>query len=90
MFLAWYVYDGAGMPVWYVSSNCSASAEGTACTGPLYRTTGPAFGSTFDPTQVRLFEAGTLSVSFTDPNNASLIYTDGGVLRSKAITRQLF
>jgi len=48
MFLAWYVYDSAGKPVWYVASNCGVNASLNGCSGVLYRTTGPAFGPTFD------------------------------------------
>jgi hypothetical protein len=88
MFLAWYVYDNAGKPVWYVASNCAVSGNG--CSGTLYRTTGPAFGPTFDPLQIQVFSAGTVSLSFTDANNGTLSYTVNGVSATKTITRQLF
>lgn len=88
VFLAWYVYDLFGKPVWYVASNCTVNANG--CSGTVYRTTGPAFGSTFDPSRVQVFTAGTVSLSFSDANNGTLTYTVSGVTGSKAITRQLF
>ena len=88
MFLAWYVYDNAGRPVWYVASNCAVSGNG--CSGTLYRTTGPAFGPTFDSSRIQVFTAGTVSLSFTDANNGTLSYTVNGVSASKTITRQLF
>ena len=47
MFLAWYVYDGTGKPVWYVASDCVV--YGSMCFGTLYRTTGPPLGPTFNP-----------------------------------------
>ena len=87
MFLAWYVYDGNAKPMWYVAT-CTVS--GVTCSGDLLRTTGPAFGPTFDALQVRVFTAGTISVNFSDPNNASLSYTVNGVSSSKTVTRQLF
>jgi len=90
MFLAWYVYDGAGKPVWYVASNCNVNASQTGCSGTLYRTTGPAFGPTFNSSQVRVFDAGTVSLSFSDANNGTLSYTVNGASASKAITRQVF
>ena len=90
MFLAWYVYDGAGKPVWYVASNCDVNSSQNGCTGTLYRTTGPAFGPTFDRSQVQVFTAGTVSLNFSDANNATLSYTVNGVSASKVITRQLF
>ena len=88
MFLAWYVYDSTGKPMWYVASNCNASASG--CTGMLYQTTGPPSGPTFNPAMVQVITAGTVSLAFTDANNGSLTYTVNGVRGRKAITRQLF
>jgi hypothetical protein len=88
MFLVMYVYDDAGRPVWYVAPDCGVSDNG--CMGTLYRTTGPAFGPTFDASQVHAFTAGTVSVNFTDGNNATLTYTVNGVSGNKTITRQVF
>jgi hypothetical protein len=88
MFLAWYVYDSSGRPMWYVASSCVVA--GSACSGTLYRTTGPAFGNSFDPTRVQVTTAGTVSMSFIDANNATLTYTVNGVQETKFITRQVF
>ena len=88
MFLAWYVYDSAGKPVWYVASNCAVS--GNSCTGTMYRTTGPALGPTFNPNQVQVYTAGTVLVTFSDANNGVLAYTVNGATSTKAITRQTF
>jgi YVTN family beta-propeller protein len=88
LFLAWYVYDNAGSPVWYVASNCAVSGAG--CSGTLYRTTGPPFGPTFDPSAVAAFAVGSVSVAFSDANNGTLTYTVNGVAGGKAITRQAF
>jgi len=90
MFLAWYVYDSAGKPMWYVASNCNVTSTLDGCTGTLYRTTGPAFATTFDHSRVQVFTAGTVSLVFSDPNNGTLSYTVDGVSGSKVITRQLF
>jgi hypothetical protein len=88
IFLAWFVYDASGKPMWYVASNCAVSGNG--CTGSVYSTTGPPMGPTFDSTQVHIGAVGTITVSFTDPNNAVLTYTVNGVSGTKSITRQLF
>jgi len=88
MFLAWYVYDSSGKPVWYVASNCAVSDSG--CTGTLYRTTGPAFGPAFDPTKIQVFSVGSVTLSFSDANQGTLSYTVNGVSGTKNITRQLF
>lgn len=88
MFLAWYVYDATGKPVWYVASDCAVS--GSLCVGNLYRTTGPPSGPVFDPARVQVFAAGTVNLIFTDANNGLLTYTVDGVTASKAIRRQAF
>jgi hypothetical protein len=88
MFLAWFVYDAGGNPTWYVASSCVVSGNG--CSGTLYRTTGPPFGPTFDPNAVHAFSVGTVSLSFTDANDATLSYTVDGVRATKVIARQTF
>ncbi|MFZ3322406.1 MAG: hypothetical protein WA190_08550 [Usitatibacter sp.] len=88
IFLAWYVYDATGKPVWYVASNCTVS--GSSCSGALYSTKGPPFGPTFPPNQIQVSTAGSVIVSFIDANNAVLSYTVGSVTTFKTITRQLF
>jgi hypothetical protein len=86
-FMAWYVYDSTGKPTWYVGTG---AMNGSTTTATLYRTTGPAFGPTFDPTQVQAISVGTITVDFTDPNSATLNYTVDGVSNTKAIARQIF
>ena len=88
MFLAWFVYDANGKPTWYVASNCTVSGAG--CSGPLFKTTGPAFGPTFDSTKVQVSQAGTVSLTFSDANNGVLSFTVGGTTSTKSITRQTF
>ncbi len=89
IFLAWYVYDSNGKPTWFVAPNCIV--RGSACSGTLYRTLGPPFGPTFPPVPASgVFEAGSATVTFTDPNNATFSYTVDGVSGSKSITRELF
>ena len=88
IFLAWYVYDTSGKPSWYVASNCTVS--GSSCSGTLYRTTSAPFGPTYDPSQFKVFSAGSAIVSFIDANDAVLSYTVDGVTATKTITRQIF
>lgn len=90
MFLAWYVYDNSGRPIWYAAPDCRVIASGNSCSGPLYRTSGPVLGATFNPGQVQTSIAGAVSLDFSGPNNGVLSYTVGGVTASKSITRQLF
>ena len=90
MFLAWYVYDGAGKPTWFVVPNCAVKTEGTGCVGDVYRTTGPPFGPTFDPTRVTAIAVGKMFLDFTDANNGTLQYNNDTLFVTKKITRQLF
>jgi hypothetical protein len=90
MFLAWFVYDASGKPVWYTASDCAVAASGNGCSGDLYLVTGPPFGPTFDPSQVHVAPVGHVTATFSDPNNGTIDYTVNGVAASKAITRQVF
>jgi len=93
LFAAWYTYDASGNPKWYVASNCTmpqAASTGT-CTGTLYEVNGPVFfGTSFNPSLVNVSTAGSLSVNFTDVNNATMTYTAGTQTRTVTITRQVF
>jgi len=91
VFAAWYTYDGAGNPKWYVASRCElpSAAAGGSCTGPLYEVTGPTFfAPPFDPAAVHVAQAGTLRLDFTDANSGSMTYTVAGQTRSVSIERQ--
>ncbi len=89
MFLAWYVYNDSGQPMWYVATITNATSSGG--TGQLFRTTGPAFSTSFNPNAVVAVPAGTITVNFTDANNGSISYTvTGEGSGSKTITRQIF
>ncbi len=90
MFLAWFVYDASGKPVWYVASDCVVVANGNGCSGDLYQVTGPPFGPTFDASKIQAAKVGTVAATFTDPNNGTLSYTVNGTPGSKTITRQVF
>jgi hypothetical protein len=89
IFLAMYVYDADGKPIWYVASNCAVT--GTACTGDLYQVNGgtePA--AAWNGANKVVASVGSVSLSFTDASNAIMTYTINGTGASKAITRQLF
>ena len=89
MFLAWYIYDTSGKPVWYVST-CAVTSAQNGCTGPLFRTTGPPLGPTFNPALVHAAAVGTASLLFSNANNGTLSYTVNGFTSSKLVTRQIF
>ncbi len=76
--------------IWWNPNESGWGIAATQQSGDLLRTTGPAFGPTFNSSQVQVFTAGTVSVNFTDANNGVLNYTVNGVPSSKLITRQVF
>ncbi len=88
IFATWFTYDTDGAPLW-LSAIADKSAPGVY-TGPLVRTTGPAFNATpFDPTRIGTTTVGTATLSFANGNLGSFAYTVNGVSQTKTITRQI-
>lgn len=85
----WYVYSQSGQAVWYTIQP-GAWTSSTIYSGPVYKTTGPYFGGTFDPNKVGITQVGTATLNFTDANTATFSYTVEGVSGSKSITRLPF
>lgn len=92
LFGAWYTYGADGKALWYVMSD-------GAWTGNTYRGTffstvsSPWLGATYNPSQLQIVPAGTLTLNFSDANNATMTYafTNGpfaGTTQTKAIVRQ--
>ena len=94
LFAAWYTYDAAGNPKWYVAPNCgfaSANATSGSCTSALYEVDGPTFfGGAFDTNLVHATQAGNVTLTFQDANTASFNYTVGSSTRTVPIVRQVF
>lgn len=89
IFATWFTYDVDGTPLW-LSVTAPKTGPGVY-TGTLYRTTCPAFSAVpFLPANVGLTLVGTLTLSFTNGNNATFAYTVNGVTQTKQITRQVF
>lgn len=90
LFVMLFVYDEQGKPEWFVASNVR-DAGGGVFSGPLYRTSGPWFGTTFDPMAVQSQAVGTLSVqyavNFGGQASLRLSYTVNGVAVTKGVTR---
>jgi len=90
MFGLLFVYDGGNRPEWY-SIQGGQWTSYTQWSGTVFRTTGPAFSSSFNASQVAYVEAGTASLDFTQtPGNegkARFSYTVNGVSATKTIQR---
>jgi YVTN family beta-propeller protein len=90
LFGTWFTYDKDGSGMWLVMSN-GAKTGTNSWSGPLYRTTGPAYSSTnFDASKVAHTSVGSASFAFSDANNGTFTVVVDGVTMTKAITRQLF
>ncbi len=87
--VAMYNYDDAGLPVWYVITNCPVTATG--CAGDIYKVNGgtpptvPWTGGGRVLTKV-----GTGTLAFTNINTGTFNFTINNIVASKAITRQIF
>lgn len=88
VFGAWFTYDEAGLPKWYVAPYCPL--VGDYCFGTLYETTGSPFSQPFNPGAVTVTPVGTLSLSFTSFGNGLMTYNVRGTTATKTITRQPF
>jgi hypothetical protein len=86
MFVALYVYDNSGAPVWYSASDCSVAASG--CTGSLYKVTGgTAPTAPWSATNLVLGSVGSIDLKFSDVNTGSLAFTINGASAAKNIAR---
>jgi len=88
LFAAWYTYDAAGLPVWYVASSCPLSGSG--CTGDVYKVTGGSMPTSLWAPTLAVNKVGTVSFAFSDSGTGTMSYTIGGVAASRKITRQAF
>jgi len=82
---AWFVYGGDGKPIWYVIPG--GSWQDGIFAGTVYKTTGPYFGGTFDPSKVSTTQAGSATLAFKDFGHATFSYTVDGVTGVKQIER---
>jgi hypothetical protein len=97
-----FVYDGSGQPRWYSASdlayNAAASPPPDAAsdssgkyTGTLYESTGPYFGTSFNPAAVTRRQVGTIAFEVFGDRTGYLTYTiDGVTLTRKPLDRATF
>ena len=90
LFATWFTYDATGKGMWVVGPNTARTA-GNTFSGPLYRTTGPAFNANpWLPSNVVATQVGSVTFSFTDTNNGTFMYTVNNITQTKSITRQIY
>lgn len=89
LFAVWFVYTQSDQPVWYTLQPGEWTSS-TVYSGPVYKTTGPYFGGTFDPSHLGITQVGTATLSFADSNSGTFSYTVEGITGSKPIVRLPF
>ena len=87
VFAVWFVYDAAGNPIWYTLQPGHWNTM-SGYTGPIYRTSGPAFTGAFDPSAVHEVQVGTGGLSFESATTGHFFYTIDGQSGTKVIQRQ--
>ncbi len=90
IFATMFVYGPDGRTSWYVASGLTTSAANTSrFSGPLFETTGPWFGASFNAAAVTNRPVG--SMTFTAGSggaSGTLSYTIDGIPITKSIVRQ--
>jgi len=89
IFASWFTYDESGNGMWLVFSG-PLDAAGRVVTGTLYRTTGPALGSSFDPAKVVATSVGTGTLIFADMHHATFNWSVDGKSGTLALVRQSY
>jgi len=89
LFVAMYTYDAAGLPIWYVITNCPVTATG--CTGDIFRVNGGTPPTVPWTGQGRvLTKVGTGTLAFTSTSRGNFNFTINNIAGSKAISQQIF
>ena len=90
LFATWFTYEASGRGMWIVAPRMDRTT-GNTYTGPLFRTTGPAFNANpWNPAGVVVTPAGTATFAFTSADAGSFTYTLNNITQTKAITTQRF
>ncbi len=85
-----FTYD-AGKGIWLFMSRGDLQSDGSYL-GTLYQSTGPAFNAVpFTPiTGANLTAVGSMRLTFSGPDNGTLVYTAFGRTVTKSISKQTF
>lgn len=90
MFVTFYLYGPNNQPFWYTAllNYQGVQTDGSALfNGDIFQSSGPYFGSSFNPNFVTTERAGTAELRATSPTNATLTYRIGSVVVVKQIER---
>jgi hypothetical protein len=94
LFATLFVYDAQRRPRWYVASSLApigTSADGAVSyTGALFESTGPYFGTAFNPSAVTRREVGQVHFQARPDGRGSLMYSVDGVTVARSTERFAF
>jgi hypothetical protein len=88
VFATLFTYAENGQPMWLVGPSLGLQPGG-GYSGPIYRTTGPAFNAV-PWTAISFSEVGSMTLAFSAANRGTLTYTFNGTSVTKAIEPQVF
>jgi hypothetical protein len=84
----WFTYDASGKATCF--SMTMKKITPNTFGGAIYRTTGPAYNTAFDPARVIATQVGTGTLTFADRNQGSFSYSVNAVVQTKNIARVTF
>jgi hypothetical protein len=91
IFATLFVYDAQGKSHWYSASQLRQAGPNERGNytygGPLYESTGPYYGTSFNPSAVTRRQVGTMSFEPGRDGNATLLYSVDGVQVTKTVSR---
>lgn len=88
LFATIYVYGQNGAPTWFYGQlQGGNAATQPTFNGPLYATTGPYFGGSFDPAVVTQRHVGTMTFVLTSVTEGLLTYSVEGNVVNKSVQR---
>ena len=89
LFVAMYTYDEAGLPIWYVITNCPVTTN--ACSGDIFRVNGGTPPTVPWTGQGRILtRVGTGTLAFANTSAGTFNFNINNIVGSKAITQQIF
>ena len=92
LFAAWYTYGADGKATWYVMTD--GVWNGNSYSGAFFSTvSSPWLGAAYSPAALQVVPAGTMTLNFSDANNATMTYAFNsgpfaGTTQTKPIVRQ--
>ncbi len=90
IFATLFTYDANGDSTWYVMSDGARQGTSQTFSGTLYQTRGLAFYAPYQSNSTTIASVGTMTVTFTGADTASLTYSVNGSTVVKTIQKQVY